>query len=81
MIVRTAPTLHCEMVAILRSVQNAWMTAEDVANHVNRRGKFKRTRRATTPEVKKRQILARARHEKYRHMFELDDGRVRLLAP
>ena len=68
--------LHDEMADILRSRENVWMTASEIAVLVNERGRYKKTEKVKTPEVRPFQIRLRAR--KYQHMFEMDGTRIRL---
>jgi len=62
---------------ILKENKNQWMTSKEIARLVNERGRYKKTTRAKTPDVKGFQIFLRARN--YSHMFEIDDNkRIRL---
>ena len=68
--------LHDEISDILRSGENVWMTASEIAALVNERGRYKKTERAKTPEVRPFQIRLRAHN--YQHIFEMDGTRIRL---
>ena len=69
--------LHDEIVDILRSRGNGWMTTHEIAALVNERGRYKKTARAKTPKVGDFQIRLRARN--YPHIFQTDRDRIRLL--
>jgi hypothetical protein len=67
-------TLHEELAGILRDNGNRWMTTEELAAEVNERGAYaKRDGSAVTAF----QVHGRTRN--YRHMFERDGSRARLL--
>ena len=68
--------LHDEIAAILAEIGNRWMTARDIARMVNKRGRYKKTAKAKTPDVEEFQIRLRARN--YSHLFETDGDRIRL---
>ncbi len=68
-------TLHEEIVAILRENGNRWMSTTEIAEEVNRRGRYrKRDESRITPY----QVHGRTR--RYSHVFERDGSRVRLKA-
>lgn len=68
-------TLHDELAAISRANGNRWMTTQELAGEVNRRGRYsKRDRSAVTA------FQVHGRTRKYSHMFERDGSRVRLVS-
>ena len=70
------PTLHEELVAILREAGNRWMTTEELARLVNARDRYrKRDDSAVTP------YQVHGRTKNYPHLFERDGSRVRLRNP
>ena len=70
--------LYDEIKDILVENGNQWMTSKEIARLVNERGRYKKTTRAKTPDVKAFQIFLRARN--YSHMFEIDESkRIRLV--
>ena len=75
----TRPSLHEEISAILVENGNLWMTDSEIASLVNERGRYKKTERATVPDVREFQI--RLRTLKRPQLFERDGHRVRLLQP
>ena len=68
-------TLHDELVSILRSNGNQWMTTGDLAAEVNRRGRHWKTYRNRITAAK---VLGRTRL--YARTFERMGERVRLIA-
>ena len=71
--------LHDEILDILRSRGNGWMTTHEIAALVNERGRYKKTARAKTPEVRDFQIRLRARN--YPHIFQTDRYRYPTIGP
>ena len=71
--------LHDEIAAILTDNGNRWMTTREIAALVNERGRYKKTARAKTPDVREFQIRLRARN--YPCLFESDGKNVRLARP
>jgi hypothetical protein len=66
-------TLHEELVAILNEHGNHWMTTQELADQVNRRGRY---HKRDASEVTAFQIHGRTKN--YSHLFERDGSRVRL---
>ena len=77
-------TLHEEIAAILSDSGNRWMTAREIANSVNRRGRY---RRKDGAPMETGQVWARICEPQYRHMFERNETpdrsatRIRLSGP
>ncbi len=65
-------TLHVELADILRG-HPAGLSLSDLADQVNRRRRYRKRDRSG---VKASQVRLRAR--KYDHLFEIEDGRVKL---
>ncbi len=68
--------LHDEIRDILIKNGNRWMTTEEIACWVNKRGRYKKTTRAKTPVVEKDQISARTSN--HLDIFKKDSGRIKL---
>ena len=67
-------TLHEELVEILHNQGNRWMTTQELADEVNRRGRYLKK---DGSEMNAFQIHGRTRN--YSHLFERDGSKVRLL--
>lgn len=68
--------LQDELKDILRENGNRWMTSGELAEEVNRRGRYNKH---DGSNMKSSQIAARVRRKEYRHLFEIDDlFRIRL---
>jgi hypothetical protein len=67
-------TLHEELIAILNEHGNRWMTTQELAAQVNRRGRYQKR---DGSEVNDFQIHGRTKN--YSQLFERDGSRVRLL--
>ena len=70
---RSQPTLHEEIAAVLRERDNAWQTTAELAERVNKRGRF---HKRDGTEVSAFQIHGRTRN--YGEWFEREGSRVRL---
>jgi hypothetical protein len=68
-------TLHEELVKILRDRVDRWMTCDELAALVNKRGRYRK--RDGTPVTG---FQAHGRTKNYAHLFERDGSRVRLRA-
>lgn len=70
---KSSVTLHGEIVDILREQGEEWLTAKQIAELVNKRGRY---RKGDGSEMRASQISARVR--KYPHLFDWDGPRLRL---
>lgn len=66
-------TLHAELERILVGLGNAWMTTDELAHEVNRRGVYRKEDGSTVTPF---QVRGRTRQKA--HIFERDGTRVRL---